>query len=115
VLTYPKDYALDPAIVKDSRVIHDQEQAFEGADFVYAKNWSSFETYGQRPEVTEDFTITAAKLKQAKFMHCLPIRRNVVAEDAVLDGPNSLVIEQANNRTFSALWALRELLTHQRS
>ena len=114
VLTYPKAYALDPAIVKDSRVIHDQEQAFEGADFVYAKNWSSFENYGQRPAVTEDFTITTAKLKQAKFMHCLPIRRNVVAEDAVLDGPNSLVIEQANNRTFSALWALRELLTHQR-
>lgn len=110
VLTYPKEYALDPTVIGNSKVTHQQEEAFEGADFVYVKNWSSFEPYGQRPEVTEDFKITAAKLQQAKFMHCLPIRRNVVAEDAVLDGPNSLVIHQANNRTFSALWAIRELL-----
>ena len=111
VLTYPKEYALDPEVVGNSKVTHQQEKAFEGADFVYVKNWSSFEPYGQTPKVSDDFTITAAKLQAAKFMHCLPIRRNVVAEDAVLDGPNSLVIQQANNRTFSALWAIRELLT----
>ena len=111
VLTYPKEYALDPEVVGNSKVTHQQEEAFEGADFVYVKNWSSFEPYGQTPKVSDDFTITAAKLQAAKFMHCLPIRRNVVAEDAVLDGPNSLVIQQANNRTFSALWAIRELLT----
>ena len=111
VLTYPKEYALDPEVVGNSKVTHQQEEAFEGADFVYVKNWSSFEPYGQTPKVIDDFTITAAKLQAAKFMHCLPIRRNVVAEDAVLDGPNSLVIQQANNRTYSALWAIRELLT----
>lgn len=111
VLTYPKEYALDPEVVGNSKVTHQQEEAFEGADFVYVKNWSSFEPYGQTPKVSDDFTITAAKLQAAKFMHCLPIRRNVVAEDAVLDGSNSLVIQQANNRTYSALWAIRELLT----
>ncbi len=111
VLTYPKEYALDPEVVGNSKVTHQQEEAFEGADFVYVKNWSSFEPYGQTPKVIDDFTITAAKLQAAKFMHCLPIRRNVVAEDAVLDGSNSLVIQQANNRTYSALWAIRELLT----
>ena len=111
VLTYPKEYALDPTVIGNSKVTHQQEEAFEGADFVYVKNWSSFNAYGQTPKVSDDFTITAAKLQAAKFMHCLPIRRNVVAEDAVLDGPNSLVIQQANNRTFSALWAIRELLT----
>jgi len=111
VLTYPKEYALDPTVIGNSKVTHQQEEAFEGADFVYVKNWSSFNPYGQTPTVSDDFTITAAKLQAAKFMHCLPIRRNVVAEDAVLDGPNSLVIQQANNRTFSALWAIRELLT----
>ena len=111
VLTYPKEYALDPTVIGNSKVTHQQEEAFEGADFVYVKNWSSFNPYGQTPKVSDDFTITAAKLQAAKFMHCLPIRRNVVAEDAVLDGPNSLVIQQANNRTFSALWAIRELLT----
>jgi len=111
VLTYPKEYALDPTVIENSKVTHQQEEAFEGADFVYVKNWSSFNPYGQTPKVSDDFTITAAKLQAAKFMHCLPIRRNVVAEDAVLDGPNSLVIQQANNRTFSALWAIRELLT----
>lgn len=111
VLTYPKEYALDPTVIGNSKVTHQQEEAFEGADFVYVKNWSSFDPYGQTPKVLDDFTITADKLQTAKFMHCLPIRRNVVAEDAVLDGPNSLVIQQANNRTFSALWAIRELLT----
>ncbi len=111
VLTYPKEYALDPTVIGNSKVTHQQEEAFEGADFVYVKNWSSFDPYGQTPKASDDFTITAAKLQAAKFMHCLPIRRNVVAEDAVLDGPNSLVIQQANNRTFSALWAIRELLT----
>jgi len=111
VLTYPKEYALDPTVIGNSKVTHQQEEAFEGADFVYVKNWSSFNPYGQTPKVSDDFTITAAKLQAAKFMHCLPIRRNVVAENAVLDGPNSLVIQQANNRTFSALWAIRELLT----
>jgi len=111
VLTYPKEYALDPTVIGNSKVTYQQEEAFEGADFVYVKNWSSFNPYGQTPKVSDDFTITAAKLQAAKFMHCLPIRRNVVAEDAVLDGPNSLVIQQANNRTFSALWAIRELLT----
>ena len=111
VLTYPKEYALDPTVIGNSKVTHQQEEAFEGADFVYVKNWSSFDPYGQIPKVSDEFTITAAKLQAAKFMHCLPIRRNVVAENAVLDGPNSLVIQQANNRTFSALWAIRELLT----
>ncbi|CAM1371851.1 Rossmann-fold NAD(P)-binding domain-containing protein [Tenacibaculum xiamenense] len=111
VITHPSGYELDPNITKNAQVVYNQEEAFKDADFVYTKNWSSFSDYGKVLQSDADWMITQKKLGKAKFMHCLPIRRNVVAEDAVLDGNNSLVIEQANNRTYAAQVVLKELLT----
>ena len=112
VLTHPPGYELANAFTKGISIEYEQEKAFEGADFVYAKNWSAYSDYGQRPAVEKDWMITKSKMKhtnQAKFMHCLPVRRNVVVEDAVLDSPQSLVIEQANNRTYAAQAVLKKL------
>lgn len=106
----PKGYDLDPQIVKNTPVFHDQEQALKNADFVYAKNWSSFSDYGKILNPTFDWMLTKEKLGNAKFMHCLPVRRNVVVEDAVLDSAQSLCIEQSNNRTFAAQIVLKQLL-----
>lgn len=111
-ITHPRGYDLNPNIVKDSKVIYNQEEALKDADFVYVKNWSSFQSYGEILSKDPAWMMTQEKLKTAKFMHCLPVRRNVVVEDAVLDGPNSLVIEQANNRTFAAQVVLKKLLEH---
>ena len=112
VITHPSGYELDPNITKNTQIIYNQKEAFEEADFVYTKNWSSFIDYGKVLQSNPDWMITQEKLGSAKFMHCLPIRRNIVAEDAVLDGSNSLVIEQANNRTYAAQVVLKDLLTH---
>ena len=113
VITNPKGYDLASEITSGIPIIHNQKAAFENADFIYAKNWSSFEHYGQVMPIEESWTITADKMaltNDAKFMHCLPVRRNVVVSDEVIDSPNSLVIEQANNRTFSAQAVLKQLL-----
>ncbi|MCK0132350.1 N-acetylornithine carbamoyltransferase [Flavobacteriaceae bacterium F08102] len=113
VITHPKGYELSPDIVKESRVEYDQDKAFEQADFVYAKNWSAFESYGKVLSVDRNWTVTAAKMEKtnsAKFMHCLPVRRNVVVEDAVLDSDYSVVIDQANNRTYAAQVVLSKIL-----
>ncbi|WP_047788984.1 acetylornithine carbamoyltransferase [Tenacibaculum mesophilum] len=112
VITHPEGYELDPEITKEFPIEYNQEKAFENADFIYAKNWSSFNEYGKILNEDPYWMITQEKIGNAKFMHCLPIRRNVVVEDAVLDGENSLVIEQANNRTFAAQIVLKEILTH---
>jgi len=77
---------------------------------VYVKNWSSYTNYGKVLNQERDWMLTKTKLGKAKFMHCLPVRRNVVVEDAVLDGKQSIVIEQANNRTFAAQIVLRKIL-----
>ena len=110
VIANPKGYNLNPEIVKDTPVYHDQKEAFKDADFVYAKNWSSYEDYGKVVKTDLDWMITKDKIGAAKFMHCLPVRRNVVVEDAVLDSENALVIEQANNRTFAAQLVLKKIL-----
>ena len=113
VITHPKGYELNPEIVKDSVVEYDQEKAFENADFIYTKNWSSFNDYGKVISQDKNWMITAdkmAKTNNAKFMHCLPVRRNVVVADEVLDSENSIVIEQANNRTYSAQVVLKRIL-----
>lgn len=109
-ITHPEGYELDPAQVGPYQPIYDQKAALEGADFVYVKNWSSFRQYGK--VLTEDpgWMLTAEKLGTAQFMHCLPVRRNVVVEDAVLDGKNSLVLKQASNRTLAARLALMHML-----
>ena len=113
VITQPKGYELNPKITKNIPLIYNQEKALEGADFVYAKNWCSYNDYGKILRSDEEWMINAEKMKLtngAKFMHCLPIRRNIVATDDVLDDSCSLVIEQANNRTYAAQWVLKKLI-----
>lgn len=110
VITHPKGYELDPNITKNSRIEHDQEKALENADFVYVKNWSNYLDYGQVTNQDPTWKMTLKKLGKAKFMHCLPVRRNVVVEDDVLDSEQSLVIEQANNRTYAAQLVLKKIL-----
>jgi N-succinyl-L-ornithine transcarbamylase len=113
VITHPEGYDLAPEFVGKGQVIYDQDKALEGADFVYGKNWSSYESYGQVLTSDPSWMITEAKMAltdNGKFMHCLPLRRNMKVADEVLDGPRSLVIEQAANREWSAQAALREVL-----
>ncbi len=113
VITHPKGYELNPEITKDSKIEYDQDKAFENADFIYAKNWSNYIEYGQITNSDPKWTVTADKMKltnDAKFMHCLPVRRNMIVSDEVIDGPNSIVIEQANNRTFAAQLVLQKIL-----
>lgn len=112
-ITNPQGYDLAPEFVKNTPVIHDQREAFKNADFIYAKNWSAYEPYGQILGRNEDWIINKQKMaltNQGKFMHCLPVRRNVVVADEVLDSKASLVIEQANNRTFAAQAVLKRML-----
>jgi N-succinyl-L-ornithine transcarbamylase len=113
VITHPEGYELNPLITKDSKIEYDQDKAFENADFIYAKNWSNYNDYGKITNSDPNWTITADKMKltnNAKFMHCLPVRRNVIVTDEVLDGENSIVIEQANNRTYAAQLVLQKIL-----
>ncbi|MGJ8715138.1 MAG: acetylornithine carbamoyltransferase [Maribacter stanieri] len=110
VITHPEGYDLDPNITKDSKIEYDQEKALENADFVYVKNWSSYTDYGQIKSQDKNWEMTLKKLGKAKFMHCLPVRRNVVVADEVLDSKQSLVIEQANNRTYAAQLVLKKIL-----
>jgi N-succinyl-L-ornithine transcarbamylase len=110
LITHPKHYELNSNITQDVPIINNQEEALKDADFVYAKNWSNYHDYGKIVSVDENWMLTNEKLGNAKFMHCLPVRRNVVVEDAVLDGENSLVIEQANNRTYAAQIVLKNIL-----
>ncbi|WP_299800576.1 acetylornithine carbamoyltransferase [uncultured Maribacter sp.] len=110
VITHPEGYELDSKITKDSKIEYDQEKALENADFVYVKNWSSYTDYGQIKSQDTNWQMTLKKLGKAKFMHCLPVRRNVVVADEVLDSEQSLVIEQANNRTYAAQLVLKKIL-----
>lgn len=110
VITHPKGYELDPDITKNAMIEHDQQKALLDADFVYVKNWSSYNDYGKILRQDQNWKMTQEKLGNAKFMHCLPVRRNVVVEDAVLNGSQSLAIEQANNRTYAAQVVLKKVL-----
>jgi len=110
VITHPEGYELNSEITKDVQIEYDQKKACKNADFIYVKNWSSYSDYGKVLNQDSNWMITQEKLGKSKFMHCLPVRRNVVVEDAVLDGEQSLVIEQANNRTFSAQVVLKKIL-----
>lgn len=113
VITHPEGYELSSDFVKDTAVEYDQKKAFEGADFIYTKNWSSYEQYGKILQQDNQWMITPEKMavtNNGKFMHCLPVRRNVVVADGVLDSPQSLVIEQANNRTYAAQAVIARML-----
>lgn len=113
VITHPEGYELNPEITKDSKIEYDQNKAFENADFIYAKNWSNYNDYGKITNSDPNWTVNADKMaltNNAKFMHCLPVRRNVIVTDEVIDSENSIVIEQANNRTYSAQLVLQKIL-----
>ncbi len=113
VIANPEGYDLDKNFTKNTKVIHNQEEALKDADFIYVKNWSSFDDYAAMPQVKEDWMLTNDKLKNtnnAKVMHCLPVRRNVELSDEVMDGENSIIYQQAKNRIFSAQTVFSEIL-----
>lgn len=112
IIVQPEGFELDPAYSGNAQIAHDQDKALKGADYVYVKNWSSFEDYG-RVSSDKSWMITENKLSgtaRAKVMHCLPVRRNVVITDEVLDGPDSIVIREAGNRVWAAQAVLSEML-----
>ena len=110
VIANPEGYDLNPEITRNTPIYHNQNDAFKDADFIYTKNWSSYESYGKVLNTYPNWMITKEKIGDAKFMHCLPVRRNLVVEDVVLDSDSSLVIEQANNRTYAAQLVLKKIL-----
>jgi N-succinyl-L-ornithine transcarbamylase len=113
VITHPSDYELDEKFTKGASIIQDQDEALEGADFVYVKNWSTYTDYGKVYENDPKWMLTDEKLKksnQAKVMHCLPVRRNIELSDEILDGPHSLVTEEASNRVWAAQAVIAEIL-----
>ncbi len=113
VVTHPKGYELAPEFIGNTKVEYNQKKAFEGADFIYAKNWSSYNSYGQILSKDFGWTVDEAKMaltNEAKFMHCLPVRRNVVVTDGVIDSKNSIVIPQAANREVTAQAVLKMIL-----
>lgn len=114
VIAHPPGYALDEQFTRGAYITHDQDEALDGADFVYAKNWSSYEQYGSILSQDPNWQITERKMQLTNdgyFMHCLPVRRNVIVADEVLNGPRSLVLEQAKNRVFAAQAVLRALMS----
>ena len=113
-ITHPEGYELAPALTQGAHIEYDPARAYEGVDYVYAKNWSSYKNYGQILSNDDRWTVDTKKMSltnNAFFMHCLPVRRNVVVTDEVLDSTQSLVIEQANNRTFAALAVLKNIIS----
>lgn len=115
VITHPKGYELDPAFVGNARVEYDQMKAFEGADFVYAKNWAAYtgENYGKVLSTDRDWTVSNRQMavtNNAYFMHCLPVRRNMIVTDDVIESERSLVIPEAANREISATVVLKKIL-----
>jgi len=112
-ITHPEGYELSTQFTKNVLIEHEQKKAFEGADFIYTKNWSSYNHYGKIFAQKQNWMITPDKMavtNEAYFMHCLPVRRNVVVADAVIDSEQSLVIQQANNRTYAAQAVLQNML-----
>jgi N-succinyl-L-ornithine transcarbamylase len=113
VITHPEDYELSEEFTKGASITHDQDEAMKDADFVYVKNWSTFNDYGRIYCNDPEWMLTNEKLQltnNAKVMHCLPVRRNVELSDEILDGPNSLVTQQASNRVWAAQSVLTEIL-----
>lgn len=113
VITHPEGYELCEDFTRGASIEYDQEKALEGADFVYAKNWSSYRNYGQILKKDYDWIIDERKMAltdNGKFMHCLPVRRNVIVSEGVLDSPSSIVVQEAKNREVSAQYVLREIL-----
>lgn len=115
VITHPEDYELDHAFTKGAAITHDQDYALKDADFVYVKNWSTYNDYGRIYNNDPEWMLTTEKLNatnHAKVMHCLPVRRNVELSDEVLDGFSSIVTQQASNRVWAAQAVISELLAN---
>ncbi len=113
VVTHPEGYELAPEFMGDVKVEYDQKKAFEGADFIYAKNWASFTNYGKVLSKDMAWTVDEEKMaltNNARFMHCLPVRRNMIVTDGVIDSPASIVVEQAANREITAQAVLKMIL-----
>jgi N-succinyl-L-ornithine transcarbamylase len=113
VITHPEGYDLAKEFTGNARIEYNQDKALEGADYVYVKNWSSYEDYGKVHSMDSHWMMTNEKLKltnNAKVMHCLPVRRGIELADEILDGPNSLVIHEAGNRVWSAQVVLKRIL-----
>ena len=115
VITHPEGYELDPKFVAGARVEYDQKKAFEDADFIYAKNWSAYAdpNYGKVLNMDRNWTVDSEKMaltNNAYFMHCLPVRRNMIVTDDVIESPQSIVIPEAANREISAQTVLKKIL-----
>ena len=113
VIANPEGYDLAPEFTRGIKVTHNQDEALEGADFVYAKNWASYEQYGQVLSKDRSWTVTKEKMaltNNAFFLHCLPVRRNMIVSDDVIESPQSLVIPEAANRVVSAQTVLKMIL-----
>lgn len=115
VITHPEGYELDPQFVGNAKVEYDQRKAFEGADFIYAKNWAAYtgDNYGKVLSMDRSWTVDSEKMaltNNAYFMHCLPVRRNMIVSDDVIESPRSIVIPEAANRIVSAQTVLKEML-----
>lgn len=112
-ITHPEDYELDEAFTQGATITHNQDEALKNADFVYVKNWSTYNDYGRIYCNDPKWMLSNKKLEStnnAKVMHCLPVRRNVELSDEILDGPNSIVTHQATNRVWAAQAVLSEML-----
>lgn len=113
VITHPEDYELSEEFTKGATITHNQDEALKDADFIYVKNWSTYNDYGKLYESDPRWMLTNKKLEltnNAKVMHCLPVRRNVELSDEVLDGPNSIITQEAGNRIWAAQAVLSEIL-----
>ena len=115
VITHPHGYELDPRFTEGVTIEYDQDKAFEGAHFIYGKNWSAFADphYGKVLSTDRSWTIDSRKMDltdNGYFMHCLPVRRNMIVTDQVIESPRSLVLPEAANRVVSAQTVIKEIL-----
>lgn len=115
VITHPKGYELDTKFSSGAVIEYDQDKAFEGADFIYAKNWAAYsdENYGQILSKDMSWTVSSKKMELTNngyFMHCLPVRRNMIVTDEVIESPQSIVIKEAANREISAQVVIKRML-----
>jgi N-succinyl-L-ornithine transcarbamylase len=113
VITHPEDYELAETFTKGATITHNQDEALKDADYVYVKNWSTYNDYGRIYCNDPDWMLTGEKLQltnAAKVMHCLPVRRNVELSDEILDGPDSIITQEASNRVWAAQAVLAEIL-----
>ncbi len=112
-IVQPKGYELCTDFTQGANITYNQDEALAGADFIYVKNWSAYEPYGNILGKHEEWMLTNKKLEQtnnAKVMHCLPVRRNLELSDEILDGPNSIVVHEAGNRVWAAQAVLKQML-----